>query len=59
MKIKVDYIETKPEKIKMSFKEAGRKGGLAKVKKGFACMDKDRLRKLSKEASEKRWRCEK
>lgn len=56
MKIDVKYIETPPQTVKVTFKEAGRRGGLAKVPKGFAKMDKDRLREIGRKAAEKRWR---
>lgn len=55
MKIDVKYIETPPQKVKVTFKEAGRRGGLAKVPKGFAKMDKERLKEISRQASNKRW----
>lgn len=55
MKISVEQIEKPAEKVKVSFAEAGRRGGLAKVPKGFAKMDKEQLRELSKKAVEKRW----
>lgn len=55
MEIKVNYIETPVQEVKVSFREAGRKGGLAKVPKGFAKMDKERLKDISKKASNKRW----
>lgn len=55
MKIKVEQEEKPVEKVKVSFKEAGRRGGLAKVPKGFSMMDKDRLRQLSIDAVKKRW----
>lgn len=55
MEIKVNYIETPVQEVKVSFREAGRKGGLAKVPKGFAKMDKERLKDISKKASDKRW----
>lgn len=55
MKINVEYIETPPQKVKVTFKEAGRRGGLAKVPKGFAKMDKERLREIGRKAAEKRW----
>ena len=48
MEIKVDYIKTPVQKVKVSFKEAGRRGGLAKVPKGFAKMDEGKRK-------EKRW----
>ena len=54
-KIEVNYVEKPAEKIKVSFKEAGRRGGLAKVPKGFSKMDTDKLKKLSSEAAKKRW----
>lgn len=52
-KIPVKYIETPAVKIKI--REGGRKGGLAKVPKGFAKMDEVRRRKIAKEAALKRW----
>ena len=52
-KIPVKYIETPAVKIKM--RGGGRKGGLAKVPKGFAKMDEDRLKQIAKEAALKRW----
>ena len=52
-KIPVKYIETPAVKIKI--REGGRKGGLAKVPKGFAKMDAARLKKIAKEAAKKRW----
>ena len=58
MKIKVDYIETPAQKIevkKLSFKEAGRRGGLAKVPKGFSKMDEERRKEIAKKAANKRW----
>lgn len=55
MEIKVNYIETPIQEVKVSFREAGRRGGLAKVPKGFAKMDKERLKDISKKASDKRW----
>lgn len=55
MEIKVKYIETPVEKIKVTFKEAGRKGGSAKVPKGFSMMDKEKLREMSRKAANKRW----
>lgn len=54
-KIKIDYIETPVQKIKVSFVEAGRRGGKAKVAKGFSKMDKEKLKELSRKASAKRW----
>ena len=59
MKINVDYIETPVQKIKVSFKEAGRRGGLAKVPKGFAKMDDIKRREIAKKAAAKRWGNEK
>lgn len=59
MKIKVDYIETPAQKVKVSFKEAGRRGGLAKVPKGFAKMDDIKRREIAKKAANKRWGNEK
>lgn len=55
MKIKVDYIKTPVQKVKVSFKEAGRRGGLAKVPKGFSKMDEEKLKKIAKRAANKRW----
>lgn len=55
MKIDVEYIETPVQQIKVTHKEAGRRGGLAKVPKGFAMMDKEELKKLSSKAANKRW----
>lgn len=52
-KIPVKYIET-PE-IKIKIREGGRKGGLAKVPKGFAMMDEVRRKKIAKDAALKRW----
>lgn len=54
-KIKVDYIETPVEKVKVSFREAGRRGGSARVPKGFAKMDSDKRREISRKAAAKRW----
>ena len=59
MKINVDYVETPVQKIKVSFKEAGRRGGLAKVPKGFAKMDDIKRREIAKKAAAKRWGNEK
>ena len=56
-KIPVKYIETPAVNIKI--REGGRKGGLAKVPKGFAKMDAARLKKIAKEAANKRWGNEK
>ena len=55
MKINVDYVETPVQKVKVSFKEAGRRGGLAKVPKGFAKMDDIKRREIAKKAAAKRW----
>ena len=55
MKIKVDYIETPAQKVKVSFKEAGRRGGLAKVPKGFSKMDEERRKEIARKAANKRW----
>ena len=55
MKVKVDYIETPVEKVKVSFKEAGRRGGSAKVPKGFAKMDVIRRKEISRRAARTRW----
>lgn len=59
MKIKVDYIETPAQKVKVSFKEAGRRGGLAKVPKGFSKMDEEKRKEIAKKAANKRWGNEK
>lgn len=59
MKIKVDYIKTPVQKVKVSFKEAGRRGGLAKVPKGFAKMEDIKRREIAKKAANKRWGNEK
>jgi hypothetical protein len=55
MKINVDYIETPVQEVKVSFKEAGRRGGLAKVPKGFAKMDVEKRKEIAKKAANKRW----
>lgn len=64
MEIKVKRIENGVEKVKVrvisnesldKLKEAGKKGGMAKTKKGFACRDKEELRELSRKAIAKRW----
>ena len=55
MEIKVNYIKTPVQKVKVSFKEAGRRGGLAKVPKGFAKMDDVKRREIAKKAANKRW----
>lgn len=55
MKINVDYIETPVQRVKVSFKEAGRRGGLAKVPKGFSMMDEERRREISRKAAARRW----
>lgn len=55
MKIKVDYIETPIQEVKVSFKEAGRRGGLAKVPKGFSKMPEEKRREIAKKAAAKRW----
>lgn len=54
-KIKVDYIETPVQKIKVSFSEAGRRGGLVKTKKGFSMMDAEKRLEYAKQAAAKRW----
>lgn len=59
MKIKVDYIETPVQKVKVSFKEAGRRGGLAKVPKGFSKMDEAKRKEIARKAANKRWGNEK
>lgn len=55
MQIKVEHIEKPAEKVKISFKEAGKRGGIAKVPKGFAKMDEKRRREISKKAAARRW----
>lgn len=55
MKIKIDYIETPVQEIKVSFKEAGRRGGLAKVPKGFSKMPEEKRKEIAKKAAAKRW----
>jgi general stress protein YciG len=55
MKINVDYIETPVQEVKVSFKEAGRRGGLAKVPKGFAKMDVEKRKEIARKAAAKRW----
>ena len=55
MEIKVDYIKTPVQKVKVSFKEAGRRGGLAKVPKGFAKMPEEKRKEIAKKAANKRW----
>lgn len=55
MKIEVKKIETPAQKIKVSFREAGRRGGIAKVPKGFSMMDEERRREIARKAAEKRW----
>ena len=55
MKIEVKKIETPAQKIKVTFREAGRRGGIAKVPKGFSMMDEDRRREIARKAAEKRW----
>lgn len=55
MKIKIDYIETPVQEVKVSFKEAGRRGGLAKVPKGFSKMPEEKRREIAKKAAAKRW----
>lgn len=55
MKIKVDYVKTPVQKVKVSFKEAGRRGGLARVPKGFAMMDEEKRKEIAKKAAAKRW----
>lgn len=55
MKIKVNYIETPAQKVKVSFKEAGRRGGLAQVPKGFSKMPEEKLKEISRKAAMKRW----
>ena len=55
MKIPVNHIETPAQKVKVSFKEAGRRGGLAKVPKGFAKMPEERRREIARKAANKRW----
>ena len=55
MKISVNYVDTPKQTVKVSFKEAGRRGGLAKVPKGFAKMDDIKRREIAKKAANKRW----
>ena len=55
MKIKIDYIETPVQEIKVSFKEAGRRGGLAKVPKGFSKMSEEKRKEIARKAAAKRW----
>ena len=55
MKIDVKHVEKPAEKVKVTFSEAGRRGGLAKVPKGFSKMPADRLKEISKKAAAKRW----
>ena len=55
MEIKVDYIKTPVQKVKVSFKEAGRRGGLAKVPKGFAKMSEEKRKEIAKKAANRRW----
>ena len=55
MEIKVDYTKTPIQKVKVSFKEAGRRGGSAKVPKGFAKMDAEKRKKIATSAAKKRW----
>jgi hypothetical protein len=55
MKIKIDYIETPVQEVKVSFKEAGRRGGLAKVPKGFSKMPEEKRKEIAKKAAAKRW----
>lgn len=59
MKIEVKKIETPVQKVKVSFREAGRRGGLAKVPKGFSKMPEERRREIAKKAANKRWGNEK
>jgi hypothetical protein len=58
MEIKVKYIETPPEIVKVrriAGSKGGKIGGKAKVAKGFAKMDKQKLSELSKKALANRW----
>lgn len=58
MKIKVKYIETPPEIVKVrriAGSKGGKTGGKAKVAKGFAKMDKKRLSEVAKKGLAKRW----
>lgn len=55
MKVDVTYIETPAKDVKVSYREAGRKGGLAKVPKGFAKMDEAKRKEIAKKAANKRW----
>lgn len=40
-------------------RKLGRKGGKAQVPKGFAAMDKERLKEVTKAGGKKRWEIEK
>ena len=55
MKIEVEHIKTPEQKIKVSFVEAGRRGGMAKVPKGFSKMDAEKRKEIAKKAAAKRW----
>lgn len=54
-KIEVKYVETPVQKVKVSFKEAGRRGGLAKVPKGFSKMDENKRKEIALKAAKARW----
>lgn len=55
MEIKVKYIKTPAVEIKVKRAAAGKKGGSAKVPKGFSKMDKEKLKEVSRRALAKRW----
>ena len=55
MKVKINYIETPVQKVKVSFKEAGRRGGLAKVPKGFSKLSPEDRKKMARKGADKRW----
>nr|DAP29453.1 MAG TPA: hypothetical protein [Caudoviricetes sp.] len=55
MKIDVKYIEEPATKVKVSFKEAGQRGGSAKVPKGFAKMNKAKRIAAATKGAMKRW----
>lgn len=54
MKIEVEYVNEPEVKVSV-YKLAGAKGGKARVAKGFAKMDKERAREISRKAAAKRW----
>lgn len=57
MKIRVDYEEDQAEKVKISFSEAGRRGGKARVAKGFSMASEEKRREMGRLGAMKRWRC--